>query len=89
MKIGACANCSMARTTLRVSSCHKEPVRILCASTFACEQSKRNSKASRDISSEKTPTTCLSSTAAFSAMFIANAVLPIEGRAAMMTRSER
>ena len=58
MKIGACANCSMARTTLRVSSCHSEPVRILCASTFACEHSKRISSASRDISSENTPTTC-------------------------------
>ncbi len=48
----------------------------------------RISSASRDISSEKTPTTLPSSTAAFSAMFMAKAVLPIDGRAAMMTRSE-
>ncbi len=48
----------------------------------------RISNASRDISSEKTPTTLPSSTAAFSAMFMARAVLPIEGRAARMTRSD-
>ena len=48
----------------------------------------RISSASFDISSEKTPITLPSLMAAFSAMFMANEVLPIEGRAAMMIRSE-
>ena len=64
-------------------------MRILCESTLAREQSRRSSSASRDISNENIPTTFRSSIEAFSAMFIAKAVLPMEGRAAMMTRSER
>ena len=88
MKMRELASSSMARTTRCMSSRHSEPVRILCASTRAREQSKRSSNASRDISSEKMPTTFPSTMAAFSAMFIANAVLPIEGRAARMTRSD-
>ena len=48
----------------------------------------RISSASLDISSEKTPITLPSITAAFSAMFMAKAVLPIDGRAAMMIRSD-
>src|SRR6266849_2412141 len=74
MKMGACASCSMARTTFCMSSRQSEPVRILCESTFAWEHSKRSSSASRDISSEKMPTVFWSSMAAFSAMFNANAV---------------
>ena len=54
----------------------------------ACEHSMRLSSASFDISSEKTATTLPSRTAAFSAMLMAKAVLPIEGRAAMMIRSD-
>jgi hypothetical protein len=41
------------------------------------------------ISSENTPTGWRWRIAAFSAMFRANAVFPIDGRPAMMTRSPR
>ena len=56
--------------------------------TKACEASMRRSRDSLDISSEKTATTLPSLTAAFSAMLMAQAVLPMLGRAAMMIRSE-
>ena len=69
------------------SSRPREPVRSLCESTRAWEQSRRSSSASRDISREKMPTTFLSSMAAFSAMFRAKAVLPMTGRAATMMSS--
>ena len=48
----------------------------------------RRSKDSFDISREKMATTLPSFTAAFSAMLMAQAVLPMLGRAAMMIRSE-
>ena len=72
-----------------MSSRHNDPVRILCESTRALEHSRRSSSASRDISRENMPTTFWSSMEAFSAMFMAKAVFPMEGRAAMMIRSER
>ena len=77
----------MAWVSFCMSSLPRKPVRSLCESTWACEASMRMSSASFDISREKTPTTLPSRMAAFSAMFMASAVLPIEGRAAMMTRS--
>ena len=50
--------------------------------------SMRRRSDSLDISSEKTATTLLSRTAQFCAMLMAQAVLPMEGRAAMMMSSE-
>ena len=48
----------------------------------------RNASCSRDISMLKTPTLALRGpNAAFSAMFMAKVVLPIEGRPATMIRS--
>ena len=85
---GAWANFSSACAILRVSSCHNDPVRNLCESTRATEHNIRCSNASFDISSENTATVFASSMAAFSAIFIANDVFPIDGRAAMMMRSD-
>ena len=78
----------MARVSFCMSSRPRKPVRSLCESTCAVDASILISRASFDISSEKTPTTLPSCTAEFSAIFMANEVLPIEGRAAMMTRSD-
>ena len=63
-----------------MSSCHSDPVRNLCASTRATEHNMRCSSASFDISSENTATVFPSSIETFSAMFMANDVLPIDGR---------
>ena len=57
------------------------------ASTLASEQSMRIAKDSADISKEKIPTTALLSIAACCAIVNARLVLPIEGRAAITTKS--
>ena len=88
MKILASASALSPDTSFWRSSRLRKPLRSLCESTRACEESIRNTSASRDISKENTPTTFPPRTAAFSAMLMANAVFPIDGRAAMMIRSE-
>ena len=52
----------------------------------ACEATKRCASSASDISSENSATGLPCSIAAFSAMFVTSADLPIEGRAAMMIR---
>ena len=71
-------------------SCFSEmkPVRTLWALTRAWEQSIRSTSCSRAISRLKTAVGIFPTIAACSAMFRARLVFPIEGRAAMMIRSE-
>jgi hypothetical protein len=64
------------------------PLRSFCASIRASDVSMRCTSDSLLISSEKNATFFCFSIAACCAMFSTNAVLPIDGRAAMMMRSE-
>ena len=62
-------------------------MRTLCESTFASAHSSRCTSCSLDISRLSTSTRLWSSTPAYLAMFSAKAVLPMEGRPAMMMKS--
>ncbi len=65
------------------------PVRTRCWSMRPSEDIIRIASCSPGISMENTATGTCPLIAAFSAIFMAKVVLPMEGRPAMMTRSER
>src|SRR5205823_3903088 len=67
IKIGASASVAAASITFCRSSRPRKPEFSRCESTRACEHNMRRTSAPHDISSENTPTTLLSMTAAFSA----------------------
>ena len=78
-----------AVVSLGQSDSPRNPLRIFWESTRASEESMRMASCSLAISSEKTATGTPSSTEQYWAMLRAKAVLPMLGRPAMMTRSER
>ena len=79
---------SSALSSLPLSSLGRKPVWILREFTIASLASSLRSRLSLLISSENTATTLPSRIAAFCAMLIASAVLPIEGRAAITINSD-
>ncbi len=82
-RAAACASFGKSRSP-------RNPCRARALSTRASEHSMRSTSCSFDISSEKnaTPTGGSASIAAYAAIFSASAVLPMLGRAAMITRSD-
>ena len=88
IKILASANFDAAAVRLGKSRSPKKPSRTLCKFTRAREQSRRCTSCWLLISKLNTPRGSFSFIATCSAMFIANAVLPMLGRAAMTTISE-
>ena len=89
IKIGASARRAAATASFGKSRSPRYPARAFELSTRASEQRSRSTSCSLDISSEKkaTPRRGSASVAAYAAMLSASAVLPIEGRAAITTRS--
>ena len=88
MKMGASASLFMAGASRAKSISSRKPVRRRCESMLATEESRRSTSCSLLISRLKMPTTLPSLTAACSAKLRARLVLPMEGRAAMRTRSD-
>ena len=87
MKILAIDSFSAACAMAGRSRSSSMPWRRRCESTRASEVSMRMKSCSFDISRLNTPTTLPCSRAAFCAMLMTKDVLPIDGRAAMITRS--
>ena len=87
MKIGALFICAIALLIRAQSSSPNIPVRRCDWSTRPSEEIILNASCSRDISIEKTAEGTPLPIAAFSAMFSASVVLPIEGRPATTIRS--
>ena len=77
-----------AEVTRGQSSSSSLPERTACWLTLPSDEIIRMVSASPGISIEKTATGRLVATATFSAIFIANVVLPIDGRPATMIRSD-
>src|SRR5208282_1885110 len=88
MNIGAFDSRPAALVSKGQSDGERNPVRTLCASTWACEHSMRWTNCSLDISREKIATGTLCPRQAFSAMDTAKALFPIDGRPAMMIKSD-
>ena len=89
MKMGALeSDSSASRMRLKSSSSFTAPVRSFHELTNDSAASMRSISCSELISSEKMPTGTPWRTAALRAISKASDVLPIDGRAAMMTRSE-
>ena len=85
--IGASAIIEATLVMLIQSRVSRNPLRSLGESTRASQHSTRSMSDSLDISRENTSVGILWLSAAFWAQFMTNAVLPIDGRAAMMMRS--
>ena len=85
-KIGARASFSTAWSTFGHFSARTRPLRRSSLDTRACEARKRCASSVSDISSENSATGTPASTAAYSAMFVAAALFPIDGRAASTIR---
>ncbi len=83
---GERASFSVAFTTFGQRSAFTRPLRRSSPFSFACEAMKRCASSVSDISSENSATGRSWSIAAFSAMFVTSADLPIEGRAASTIR---
>jgi hypothetical protein len=88
IQIGALVRMPAARASRGKSSSRSMPLRSFCASMRASAVSMRWTSDSLLISSEKNATFFSLVIAAFCAMLSVNAVLPIEGRAATMIRSD-
>ena len=88
MKIRLSASFEAALVSCGKSRSDRKPSRIFDMLTRAREHSSRCTSDCALISRLKTATGCLPSTATCSAMFMASAVLPIEGRAAITIISE-
>ena len=88
IQIGAELRMPAARARRGKSSSRSMPLRSRCASMRASDVSMRCTSDSLLISSEKNATGTLFSIAACCAMLSMNAVFPIDGRAATMTRSD-
>ena len=82
MKMGASESCAVARCSRGQSLSWRRPVRRRWESMRPTEQSMRMASAWADISRLNTATGILRIRATFCAMFMASAVLPMEGRAA-------
>ena len=88
MKMGASDSIPVARVSFGQSESWRRPVLIRWESIRPMEQSMRRASCSMDISRLKTATGIFSIRAACWTMFMARAVLPMEGRPARMIRSE-
>ena len=86
MNMGADASFCVALTTFGQRSGLTRPLRRSSPSSLACDAMKRCASSVSDISSENSATGLPWSTAAFSAMFVTNALLPMLGRAAITIR---
>ncbi len=78
--MGASLSMPVARVSLGQSLSSSRPVRTRCESIGPSEQSMRRASDSTDISRLNTATGTLSIMAACWTMFMARAVLPMEGR---------
>ena len=79
---------SALEASLTQSSSERKPLLSLLESTSASVESILVASCSLDISSENTATSLLECLATFVAIFSANEVLPIPGRAASIIRSD-
>ncbi len=87
IRIGASDSRPSAAESFSQSSAARRPVRSLCWSSRPTEPIIRSASCDAPISIENTATGSFASSATCSAMLSASAVLPIDGRPAMITRS--